>query len=220
MKTLLVSGNDTGVGKTWVVASLARSLSQSSASVQVVKPVETGVRADEPGDAQQAVHGCVDNVSAHRFLAFPEPMAPVDAAHRAGQALGLHALGTAVNGLPVCDYRILEGAGGLAVPLEDSGADWRDLARMLAVDVLVLVVEDRLGAIAQARMLVEYAQRASLNAVLWLNQCQPCEPFVRQSNRRALARLAYPLVAVQDAGASEPEWILPLKNWMEDVSKK
>ena len=41
MRTVLVTGSDTGVGKTHVVATLARLLAKSGACVQIVKVVET-----------------------------------------------------------------------------------------------------------------------------------------------------------------------------------
>lgn len=53
MRTLLVTGSDTGVGKTHVVAELARRLSANGDRVQIVKPIETGAPAegDEIGRA-------------------------------------------------------------------------------------------------------------------------------------------------------------------------
>jgi dethiobiotin synthetase len=49
---LLVTGTDTGVGKTIVTAALTATALTAEATrrVAVVKPAQTGVTADEPGD--------------------------------------------------------------------------------------------------------------------------------------------------------------------------
>src|SRR5207247_10829830 len=50
MSALLVTGTDTGVGKTFVACALATALRQRGRRVAVMKPVETGVEG-EPADA-------------------------------------------------------------------------------------------------------------------------------------------------------------------------
>lgn len=198
MKTVLVSGNDTGVGKTWIVAELARALSSSEVCAQVVKPVETGVGADVLGDAQTAIEGCASSISAHRFFAFSKPLAPLTAAQIDGQALSMQSILDAMQTLPDVDVRVIEGAGGLAVPLDEEGSDWADLAQVLCVDTVVLVVENRLGAINQARLLEHYAHAKGLSAVFVLNTIQPLDAETDRSNRAAIGALRYPLLSVDD----------------------
>ena len=196
MKTILVSGNDTGVGKTWVVCALARALNARGRMVQVVKPVESGVSAEDLGDAQSA-QADLENVSAHRFLALPEPLAPLTAAKRAGVELSLAGLLSYFKDLPSADIRLVEGAGGLAVPLDEDGSDWSDFAKAIEVDCVVLVVENRLGAINQSRLLEHYAKMKQLPAVFVLNTIHALDEVVDASNREALAFLSYPLKSIE-----------------------
>ncbi|MBO4274053.1 AAA family ATPase, partial [Microbispora triticiradicis] len=50
MSILVVTGTDTGVGKTVVTAALAALAVARGATAAVVKPAQTGVAAGEPGD--------------------------------------------------------------------------------------------------------------------------------------------------------------------------
>ena len=120
MKTLLVSGSDTGIGKTHVVGALARLLRDRGAAVRIVKPVETGRGESEVacGDATTAARMAgLSEESAHTPLRFVSPLAPRAAAEAEGRALVWADLVDGVEATPGCDWRIIEGAGGLAVPL-------------------------------------------------------------------------------------------------------
>ena len=190
MLTFLISGNDTGIGKTHVCGALADACSRRGLHVQVVKAVETGVAPGQDGDAHHAAARAAGpgRVEAHTLLTFRRPMAPVAAAALEGRALRLDDIVAAIRTLPPCDVRLVEGAGGLAVPLEASGADWADLARVLQVDATVLVVEDRLGAINQARLLASHARlRGAPRPVFHLNARTPGDAAIRASNRAGLA---------------------------------
>ena len=188
MKTLLVSGSDTGIGKTHVVGALARLLRERGASVRIVKPVETGRSAEDlNGDALSAAFSAgLSAENARTPLRFAAPLAPLAAARAEGRPLDWAALIDGVEGTPACDWRILEGAGGIAVPLAEDGRDWADFAVEIGADVVVLVVPDRLGAINQARLALSYALARGLNAGLWLNACVPVDPDVAASNRGGL----------------------------------
>ena len=54
MYRYFVTGADTDVGKTRVVAALGRALVRSGNAREFVKIVQTGVRGGEPGDAERA----------------------------------------------------------------------------------------------------------------------------------------------------------------------
>lgn len=202
MQTVFISANDTGSGKTYVAAALACRCVQRGQRVQYVKAVETGVTAHTA--AGQTDAGCVAAfvqrhaaehcaaLSTHTLQRFSEPMAPVDAARIDGAHLDFDALADAVNALPRdnAHWRIVEGAGGLAVPLETGATprDWADFAHAIHADATVLVVADRLGSINQARLLAAYAQARNLrNAGLWLNATTDNVPQqIRNSNTSAL----------------------------------
>jgi dethiobiotin synthetase len=84
MRAILVTGSDTGVGKTHATAALARLLAAGGARVQIVKVVETGALAGNEGDAARAqrLAGGVGEV--FTLASFPVPIAAASAAALAG----------------------------------------------------------------------------------------------------------------------------------------
>ncbi len=155
MSVLLVTGTDTGAGKTLVSAAIVAALARRGARVGVAKPCETGcARVDGrlyPEDAATLVAACgtaddLDLVCPYRF---PDPLAPALAAERAGAAIDVAALVRMLTARARdLDLLLVEGAGGLLVPLTRD-ASFADLADALGAAVL-LVVGSRLGAINHA----------------------------------------------------------------------
>ncbi len=191
MRTVLVSGSDTGVGKTRVVAELARLLAAGGERVQIVKVVETGAPAE--GDAACAQRLAGVGAAAFTLAAFAAPLAPAVAARAEGTALAFADLIARARALPSCDWRILEGAGGIATPVDGEGRDWADFAVAIGVDAVVIVVPDRLGAINQGRLAHARAVAVGLPAGVWLNAISPVPLAVAASNRAALTAAGVPL---------------------------
>lgn len=197
MKTILISGNDTGIGKTWICRALAKYLLMHNQNVQVVKVVETGIADNQKGDAETVIEGLSQfsekKCEAFTLYSFTAPLAPVTAAQKVGFTLSLEDIFCKIKNLPETDWRILETAGGLAVPLENTGLDTVDLALKLSVDYLFLVVQNRLGAIHQARVLTNYAPYSKIKTGLWFNDCTLVDDDVTHSNYSELANLAIPI---------------------------
>ncbi len=201
---ILVSGNDTGVGKTRACAALVRRLA-ASLPTSYLKPVETGTAT--PVDAAHVIEEADSaNLRAHTLLNFRAPLAPVEAARLEGKTIDFphlldqaRSLAASANG-PL----VVEGAGGLATPIDEAGRDWLAFARSLAVDYLVLVAENRLGLLNQVRLLTSHLGAVSFPCGLWLNQARPQDATTLDANARALPREALPVWAKQTLGASEP----------------
>lgn len=216
MKTFLVLANDTGAGKTRVTGALAGMFAAYGHAVQIVKLVETGVEAGSPGDADTAaaqaretaaLFGQKARVTAHTLFSFAAPLAPVVAASREKKPFNKTLLGEALAALPDdgADFRILEAAGGLAVPIDGDGADWADFARELAPDATVIVLDDRLGAINQARLVAAYAKSKHIpKAGFWLNAARDTPADVRAVNRTHLAPTGVPIFADTAFGDTAP----------------
>ena len=83
------------------------------------------------------------------------------------------------------------------MPLDSQGQDWSDLAVALQLNYVVLVVNDRLGAINQARLAYAYARSKGLNAGIWLNARDSDVPLVHRSNIEGCLAAALPVWAVQ-----------------------
>jgi dethiobiotin synthetase len=143
MRIVVVTGTGTGIGKTVTTAALAACALRSGQRVAVVKPVQTGVLPDEPGDLAevQRLTGLVD---LHEYLRYAEPLAPATAARRLGEpGPDLDELAAKIAELADRDLVIVEGAGGALVRFNDRDDGLCQLAaalRRLGVPVQVVLV--------------------------------------------------------------------------------
>ncbi|RAV15800.1 dethiobiotin synthase [Mycolicibacterium sp. GF69] len=196
MSTLLVTGTDTGVGKTVATAALACHARLAGIDVAVSKPVQTG----SPADDDLADVGRLSGVTGlHGGWRYPEPLAPRAAAERAGLALPTRAeLVESVRAV-TAQLTLVEGAGGLLVQI-GSGATLRDVAVELAAPVLVVVAAG-LGTLNHTALTLEALAAKDVSCAGLVIGAWPTQPDVAETgNREALAELA-PVRAVLPAGA-------------------
>lgn len=123
---LFITGTDTGVGKTVVAGAIAAWFRRRSTRVGVFKPVATGCERRREGlvsvDAEFLAH-CADAPHPLDLICpqrYAEPLAPAVAAERAGQPLDWAAVQRALD--LICrdsDFIIVEGVGGVMVPLDE-----------------------------------------------------------------------------------------------------
>src|SRR5947209_14745595 len=115
MRALVVTGTDTGVGKTVVSAALATLARARGERVAVVKPVQTGVSEGERGDLDDVRRlSGVDDL--HELARFSEPLAPATAAGQAGVTPPtVPELAERISALVDRDLVLIEGAGGVLV---------------------------------------------------------------------------------------------------------
>lgn len=200
MSTLVVTGTDTGVGKTVTTAALACAARLAGLDVAVCKPVQTGtVDGDNDLGEVNRLSG-VGNL--HGGWRYPEPLAPVAAAQRAELALPTRAeLADAVRGAEIPGgLTLVEGAGGLLVELGTDGVTLRDLAADLSAAVLV-VVSPGLGTLNHTALTLESLAGQGITCAGLVIGAWPEEPGVAETgNRESLAQLA-PVRAVLPAGA-------------------
>ncbi|GAA4503229.1 dethiobiotin synthase [Actinoallomurus oryzae] len=135
---LVVTGTDTGVGKTVTTAAVAALARARGWSVAVVKPAQTGVRPGMPGDLDE-VRRLAGITDLHEFARYAAALAPAAAARLAGlPPPDLASCAERIKALDR-DLVIVEGAGGLLVRYDDDGATLADLAHSLGAAVLVTV---------------------------------------------------------------------------------
>lgn len=189
---IFVTGTDTGVGKTLVAASLAAWLRTQGYRVGVMKPVETGCREHNgtlvPEDSLrlQESAGCaepLDRICPYRFA---EPLAPSIAAERAGQKIDVDLLLDRYSEISAaCDLTLIEGAGGLMVPLLPSYT-YAEFARVLKLPLLV-VAANKLGAINHLLLTLEHATCKGLSALGYvLNRVTKDDSPAVETNREVL----------------------------------
>jgi len=186
MSVLLVTGTDTGVGKTWVTCALAHALVAAGQRVAAIKPVETGC-GDAAGHAEDGalLAAATGQRSPRQALRrFAAPLAPAMAADDEGVPLELGPLVREIERHAAgMDVLLVEGAGGLLAPIS---WNWSaiELARALNAAVLV-VASDRLGAINHTLLTLQALAQAGLD-VRGVALIPPARPD-RSTGRNAAA---------------------------------
>lgn len=200
MSVLLVTGTDTGAGKTLVSAAIVAALAARGVHLGVAKPCETGCAPIDPGAPRDALYPedaatlaaasgndeTLETVCPYRF---PEPLAPALAAERAGASIDVaHLVETLAARARRLDLLLVEGAGGLLVPLTRQ-VTFADLAHALGARVL-LVVGSRLGAINHALLSLEVLKQRSIPTVGYVvNRLLPDGDLAVETNTALLRSL-------------------------------
>ena len=170
---LFITGTDTDVGKTVVVASLGCASQAAGHSLRVFKPVQSGHAHDDPaGDTMQLrgwleLNGPDEVVNAY---AFEPPIAPLIAARQAGAQIGLAQVVDQAESMALgCDVLLIEGAGGLLVPM---GEAWTIAELAVALGFpLVVVARSRLGTVNHTLLTIQVARSLGLDvAAVVLNE--------------------------------------------------
>lgn len=168
---LFLTGTDTGVGKTMVSSALAHLLARKGVRVGVAKPFESGVSdpADlgEDGRLLRWASDSQDEIDRITPYRFREPLAPALAARREGVDIDWPSVVETVrDGHNRCDFQLVEGAGGLLVPLAGSHLV-ADLAEELALPLLI-VARAGLGTINHTLLTLESARSRGLKVAGWI----------------------------------------------------
>ena len=161
-RVLFVTGTDTGVGKTVVAAWLAAALAPRR-RVALVKPFQTGA-IDPAVDGDEAFYRAAlgdEAVVIQTLVTLAEPLAPSIAAERAGAPIDVAAALVECRALAKeVDITVIEGAGGLLVPIT-AAHDMASFAAALDA-ALVVVVRPSLGTLNHTALTIEAAERRGL----------------------------------------------------------
>jgi dethiobiotin synthetase len=167
MKGIFITGTDTGVGKTYTGTSIAAAMRRKGVDVGVMKPAETGCRVRQgklvPADALALMRsaGVADPLVLVNPFRFRAPLAPLIAARLEGKRVHLRKIVAAYQSLEQQhEFMIVEGAGGILVPLSRSQS-YRDLAALLGLPVLI-VARPGLGTINHTLLTVEALQQRTI----------------------------------------------------------
>ena len=187
---VFVTATDTGVGKTQVASALLSLLADAGLSPAPFKPYESGCAdLSRPADALalRAAAGSrdpLDRICVHRFRA---PLAPGVAAARLGRAPDLGSVQAAYRSFGNRRPVVVEGAGGLLVPL-DPRRDVIDLVQALRLPVL-LVARAGLGTLNHTGLSLALlaARRIPVLAVV-LSRSSPVRDPAVEDNPRWLER--------------------------------
>ncbi len=222
MRGLFVTGTDTGVGKTVLSAALVATIAASGESVRAYKPVLTGLE-EPPGEWPRD----------HELLAEMAGMTPEEVAPlRYGPAVSPH-LAAAMTGeqpnpagmiesaraLAEQGTLIVEGVGGLLVPLAD-GLAVRDFAVELGLPLLI-AARPGLGTINHTLLTLQAARAVGLQVRAVVLTPWPRQPSdMQHSNRDTIARIGeVEVVGLAPVSATRNELAsagarLPWRQWL------
>jgi dethiobiotin synthetase len=228
VRGLFVTGTGTGVGKSVLAAALLAAITAAGEPVRAYKPVVTGL--DEPPGEWPPDHELLARAAGMA----PEEVAPL----RYGPAVSPH-LAAALEGEPLNPFRIaedagdalraadalggpliVEGVGGLLVPLTDR-LTVRDLAALLRLPLLI-AASPGLGTINHTLLTLSAARAAGIEVRAVVFTPWPARPSeMEESNRSTVARLGevevalLPRVAGPDPAAlAEAGARLPWRRWL------
>lgn len=193
---IFITGTGTEIGKTVIAGGIAASLKQAEINVGVMKPISTG----GTDDAQFLKHAVQvdDPLTLINPICLQYPLAPSVSAKLEGKQIDLSSIETAFTKLKQkYDYTIVEGVGGIAVPLTNDLLVAHFISR-LKLPVLI-VAHAGLGTINHTMLTVAFAKQFNLRiAGIVLNQPQPNTPgLAEQTNPTEIERLTQvPVVGV------------------------
>lgn len=169
LRGVFITGTDTDVGKTWVAAGLTAALRQQGVAAVYFKPVQSGCPEVGgrlvPTDAKFArtLVGLTEPLEVLTPIALRLPLAPGVAAAQAGVAVDLELIAASLRDLAGrYDFIVVEGAGGLYVPLVGTHFLVLDLIRWLGLP-LAVVAQSGLGTINHTVLTVKAAMAAGIN---------------------------------------------------------
>jgi dethiobiotin synthetase len=193
---IFITGTDTGVGKTVVAAGIVRALRRKGVRVGAMKPVETGC-SDESGTliAHDGIFlrdtaGMDDPVELVAPVRFSLPLAPMVASELEGRRITPEAIMRAYNLLAdKYEFLVVEGAGGLMVPVTESFF-MCDLIREMDIPAVV-VARAGLGSLNHTLLTVAHALGEGLRVtgVIINNSTIPGNTIAEQTNPVALRKI-------------------------------
>ena len=165
---IFITGTDTGVGKTIVAATLAYTLKQRQIDFGYIKPMESGIVSSDylaqKSDAAlvKRAGSMPESFAEIVPFTFPEPLAPLLAARRAGVVITKTNLAAAVKKLiQPRRLTLIEGAGGLLAPLCENFLVL-DLIKELNLPVL-LVCRTALGSVNHTLLTLNRLRRENID---------------------------------------------------------
>jgi dethiobiotin synthetase len=192
---LFVTGTDTGVGKTVVSALLLRRF--AGIGLRYWKPIQTGVERDDDTVEVLRLSGASADAVLADGVRLQHPISPHLAAERAGtrinvaelaarfvrEQLDVSQVGPLKGGPPMAPGWIVEGAGGVLVPINDR-ENMADLITALVLPALV-VARTRVGTINHTLLTIEALRRRALEVAGVIMVGPPDPEAARSIEQRA-----------------------------------
>jgi dethiobiotin synthetase len=161
-KGIFITATDTGVGKTYVACGIARALTTLGISCGVLKPISCGGRED--ARELMAAAGIKEKLDTVNPVHLKYPLAPLLSARRENKTILMGSVWDSYRKFSrKYDFTIVEGAGGVMVPILN---DYfvRDMIRDFRLPVVVVARPD-LGTINHTLLTVGALQSAGITVL-------------------------------------------------------
>jgi dethiobiotin synthetase len=204
MTILVVTGTDTGVGKTVATAALARRAA-ARGSVVVVKPVQTGVGPGSGEVADAEVIHRLTGCAVQELTCLEDPLAPDTAARL--RDVRIPSVSEHADRVRVLaeshDTVLVEGSGGVLVRLDTEGGTILDLAAEVRAEAVV-VTSAGLGTLNHSELTVAALRARGVEPIGLVIGSWPSAPGLAETcNLDDLPRVTgVPLLASIPAGAA------------------
>lgn len=157
MRGIFVTGTDTGIGKTIVSAALVCALREGE-KVCYWKPVQTGIEEDDDTETVRKLANCSTEEIFDKGFRLEKPLSPHLSARLAKTEITIEKV---LRFLETSErFRIVEGAGGVLVPLNEREL-MIDLIKALDLPVLI-VARSALGTINHTLLTIEALRNRNL----------------------------------------------------------
>jgi dethiobiotin synthetase len=182
-KIIVITGTDTGVGKTVLTALLLRHLRRENFDALAMKPFCSGGRGD--GELLRRFQKkCLTLDEVNPFY-FRDPLSPAIAAKNEGREITFSEVKARIRAVAAhCEILLLEGAGGVLSPL-GPGYSTIDLILEIA-DAAIIVGKNRLGTINHTLLTLETIQTAAVKPLVVVLMSQKKADFSAKTNVEAL----------------------------------
>ncbi len=185
-KGVFVTGSDTGVGKTVIAGAIAAAIKAHGLDVGVMKPVASGAKeiegklVSEDAVYLKKIIDSTDDDDLVNPVRLEPSIAPTMAASKCGVPIDIDKIWKAYETLTnKHDFVVVEGIGGLMVPIDDT-LFVADLVRKMDL-ALVIVSRDYLGTINHTLLTVEYARSRNIRIKgIVINMLKNGDDFVRE----------------------------------------
>ncbi|MDA1184476.1 MAG: dethiobiotin synthase [Acidobacteria bacterium] len=197
---LFVTGTDTGVGKSVVSAALLLRY-RGTRTLRYWKPIQTGIESDDDTAAVARLAQCTDEEILDGGVRLPRPVSPHLAARRSGHAIDVDRLLGTFRREDRSPRWIVEGAGGVLVPINDHDV-MADL--MVRLDLPVVVVaRTALGTINHTLLTLEALRQRALTVagvvMVGTQDADACDAIAQYGHVTILGQM--PVFAPLTAGA-------------------
>lgn len=200
MKTFFITGTDTDCGKTYVTCQILDYLKHLEKRGIAIKPVASGC-IEKNG---QLISEDVQRLQKHNInfdypinnWKFRLPISPHLAAKAEDTELSIQEVAAFCQQdyYKTLDYLLIEGAGGLLVPLNDDET-WLDFLKITELSV-ILVVGMKLGCINHALLTTSILQAHNIPFSGWIANCLDKDMLALSENIATLSdRISVPLLA-------------------------